>query len=319
MVCVWGNLLLVDMTDSNTSKYYRNSAEDRQILVSTSIRRADQLDLQVKRATVPIRTAFVVSPRAETPPPMTELLRGGRGGEVKLKLLLSMIWVAAAEPFDVTLPARVWAELIGLPDAETGGAARVSAAVRRLVKDGYVASDARPGMPSRLMLQEETGTGNPYSHPGSHWDKTSTSRPQDRPTYLQLPKELWTKGWLSLLSGPATAMLLALIEQTRGRKYEGIWFSPSVADRRYGLTEVTRKKGLTLLRDLGLITVSRRSVARNTLGPTRFRNTYAVDLDRMKIYTPLDAPPIPAPERPSFGVTEFNDIVARLNSSDKSF
>ena len=59
-----------------------------------------------------MRNDFIVSPVASQPPAMTRILRGGRGGGVvKLKTLLSMLWVAVAEPFDVTESGRVWAQL----------------------------------------------------------------------------------------------------------------------------------------------------------------------------------------------------------------
>src|SRR4051812_19975859 len=43
------------------------------------------------------------------PPPLARLLRGGRGGAVRTKLLLSILWVAAGEGHDVRFPARAFA------------------------------------------------------------------------------------------------------------------------------------------------------------------------------------------------------------------
>ncbi len=65
--------------------------------------------------------------------PVLARLRGGRGGEVKLKTLLSALWIGVAEPHDMTLPGRVWAQLIGLPDPGGRGAQRINSAVRQLV------------------------------------------------------------------------------------------------------------------------------------------------------------------------------------------
>lgn len=215
---------------------------------------------------------------------MTLMLRGGRGGEVKLKLLLSMLWIAVAAPYDVTQPARVWAELLGLEDPEKKGAARVNAAVRRLVEGGFLEVEKRKGHPSRLILREETGTGAPYTHPGSHWEpkKGSTNKPKDAPRYTQIPSELWTTGWMATLSAPAVAMLLILLEQTRGKNFDGLWFSPSVAAKRYGLNEVTRRKGIDELETFGLITVNRIPVGRGSLSAIRRRNTYSVEMDRFQ-------------------------------------
>lgn len=252
--------------------------------IETSRAVASLLAARVSRPQVPVRSAFIVSSDPAVPPPLTSLLRGGRGGEVKLKLLLSMLWIAVASPYDVTQPARVWAELLGLDDPESKGAARVNAAVRRLVEAGFLDVEKRKGQPSRLLLREETGNGAPYTHPGSHWEvkKGSTKKPKDAPRYTQLPAELWTHGWLATLSGPGLAMLLILLEQTRGKTYDGLWFSPSVAAKRYGLSEVTRRKGIDELDEARLITVDRIPVGRGTLATIRRRNTYSIEVDRFE-------------------------------------
>lgn len=213
---------------------------------------------------------------------MTLMMRGGRGGEVKLKLLLSMLWIAVKEPYDVAQPARVWAELIGLDEPETRGAARVNAAVRRLVEGDFLEVEKRPGQPSRLFLREETGRGAAYTHPGSHWEKhEGVPLPKNAPRYTQLPTGLWTEGWMAKLNAPAIAMLLVLLEQTRGKNYDDLWFSPSVAAKRYGLSETTRRKGIDELDEFGIITVDRVPVGRGTLSTIRRRNTYSIDLDRL--------------------------------------
>lgn len=272
------------MAYSNTQKNYQKHPTAASFFAALNI--AAKLDARLDRAAVQIRAAFVVSTTAAVAPPMTQLLRGGRGGgEVKLKLLLSMMWVAAREPYDVTHPSRVWAELLGLEDPEKKGAARISAAIRRLVEGGYLTAEARPGRPSRLILRDETGRGTDYVHPGRYWDPQASEsdlpKRKDKQYYFQLPTEFWTKGWITVLSGPAVAMFLALLEQTRGHRFEGIWFSQSVADRRYGLTEVTRRKGLQELTDTGLIETVRERIGIGTFDTIRYRNTYNVKLEHL--------------------------------------
>lgn len=250
--------------------------------VDVSRERATQLAGRLARKRVAVRSSFIVSMDPETPPPMTLMMRGGRGGEVKLKLLLSMLWVAVKEPYDVRQPARVWAELLGLDEPETRGAARVNAAVRRLVEGDFLEVDKRPGQPSRLILREETGRGAAYTHPGSHWEKREgLPLPKNAPRYTQLPTGLWTQGWMATLSTSAIAMLLVLLEQTRGKHYDDLWFSPSVAAKRYGLSETTRRKGIDELDALGIITVDRVPVGRGSLSAIRRRNTYSIDLERL--------------------------------------
>jgi hypothetical protein len=250
--------------------------------IDVSRERATQLAGRLARKRVAVRSSFIVSMDPETPPPMTLMMRGGRGGEVKLKLLLSMLWVAVKEPYDVRQPARVWAELLGLDEPETRGAARVNAAVRRLVEGDFLQVEKRPGQASRLILREETGRGAAYTHPGSHWEKREgLALPKNAPRYTQLPTTLWTQGWMATLSTSAVAMLLVLLEQTRGKHYDDLWFSPSVAAKRYGLSETTRRKGIDELDTLGIITVDRVPVGRGSLSTIRRRNTYSIDLARL--------------------------------------
>lgn len=247
---------------------------------------AERLHARLARESIPVRSAFVVSSESDVPPPLTQLLRGGRGGEVKVKLLLSMIWVAAAEPFDVTLPARAWAELLGLDDPGTKGAARVNAAIRKLIEMKYLGADKRPGQPSRIILRSELGDGDLYSHPGAAWDAAKDAAPRVRrniPRYMRIPSALWTSGWVALLSGPGMAMLLILLESARGRNPEDLWFAPSVAAARYSLNEATRKKGLDELESFGLITVGRALVVRDVLSTKRMRNTYTVQMEELMI------------------------------------
>src|SRR4051812_10374162 len=82
-----------------------------------------------KRA-LPLRRAFAERTDNTTPPPPpARLLRGGRGGSVRLRLSLASLWLGAAPPHELTYPARAWAELLDLDDPETAGARRVADAV----------------------------------------------------------------------------------------------------------------------------------------------------------------------------------------------
>lgn len=254
--------------------------------LETARKIAAELHGRVGREYVAIRSAFISSDTQDTPPPMTQLLRGGRGGEVKLKLLLSMLWVAAKEPYDVTLSARAWAELLGLEDADSKGSARVNAAVRRLGEQGFLRVERRPGMPNQVFLLEETGTGSAYTHPGSYW--TPARRSKSSPKYTRIPTELWRNGWIAKLSGPGLAMLLILLERARGQNFSGLWFSSSVAQQRYGLSEVTRRRGIEDLERLNLVIVDRAPIGKGTLATSRFRNTYTLNVIELEKVTPTD-------------------------------
>lgn len=284
---------------------------------------AERINERVGRARVQVRSGFIESRTPTTPPPMTQLLRGGRGGEVKVKLLLSMLWSAPSAPYDVTFPARTWATLLGLPDPDTKGAARVNDAIRTLTKLKYVRTVQRAGQPSRVFLLNELGTGDPYSHPGEIWlaVKDADSRARRKvPRYMQLPVDLWTKGWMAALSGTALAMLLVLLDSARGREPARLWFSQSVAKDRYALTEPTRKRGLDELEEYGLITVEREQVVRDEVSTRRYRNTYTVHTD-VFAQLPEEAGPdrIVLPKnsrrRASRLVVDFSDVAGQDDDS----
>lgn len=236
------------------------------------------------RLSAPVRQNFVVQAAADGPaPPLARLLHGGRGGEVKIKTLLSIIWIAVREPYDVRASAQVWARLIGLADPGGRGAARVNSALRQLVKNEYLRREATVGEASRFFLLEESGTGRPYTPPGRRVvELRSKEADFSEHRYLQVPTQLWTNGWLAELHGPGLAMLLALLAQASGRDHRDIWFSPGVADERFHLSEETRKRGLDQLAELRLVTIRRRPIARQPWDSTRLRNTYTLNLDHMR-------------------------------------
>src|SRR5688572_19748264 len=69
-----------------------------------------------------IRYAFIARAEAADPsPPLARLLRGsgGRGGAVRLKLYLTMLWLARGRQDPVfAYPAQQYAALLGLPSPE---------------------------------------------------------------------------------------------------------------------------------------------------------------------------------------------------------
>lgn len=240
-----------------------------------------------KRVSAPVRVSFIGANDSQRPageaPPLTRILRGGRGGEVRLKLELSFLWFAASAPYDLAYPARVWASLLGLDDPEGRGTRRVRQAISALQRESLIEVRTHPGAPSRITLLDEGGFGFPYSLPGESYSKSRGSGQEWRHRYIQIPDTFWTNGWISTLSGAAVAMLLVLFAELGQRDYETteVWFSPSQAQRIYGLSEDTRSKGLRELRSAKLITAQKRSSSRDTLDFRRLRNTYRLNVDTL--------------------------------------
>ncbi|WP_329414745.1 hypothetical protein OG563_18395 [Nocardia vinacea] len=110
---------------------------------------------------------------------------GGRGGHIRLALLLSIIWVASKPPHDATRPARWWAEVAGLPDPTGAGARRVLNAMRELHERGFPTMEGgKNGQSPTVQLLNEIGDQTAYQLPFEDLE----------PNYVRVPHQLWTKG-----------------------------------------------------------------------------------------------------------------------------
>lgn len=240
-----------------------------------------------KRTSAPVRVAFIGANDSKRDvgaiTPLAQILRGGRGGEIRLKLELSFLWFAVNPPHDLAYPARVWATLLGLEDPEGRGARRVRQGISALEQASLIEVRTHPGEPSRITLLDEGGFGTAYTLPGDAYNRARGSGQEWRHRYIQLPDTLWTNGWMATLSGAALAMLLVLFAELgqRNAATTDLWFSPSQALKVYGLSEDTRSKGLRELRAAELVTARKRAASRDALDFRRLRNTYRLNLEKL--------------------------------------
>ncbi|MFI6900228.1 hypothetical protein ACIBKY_03145 [Nonomuraea sp. NPDC050394] len=212
-----------------------------------------------RTAGAPLRKGFVSTEfyTGQGSPPLANLLRGGgRGGQLRLKLYLSLLWLSAKEPYDSSLPARAWAALLGLADHETRGVRRVQEAIRDLESHNLISVRDRGGHPSVLTLLDENGQGQAYLTPSDVYSRLQSLNAQPeqlRPhRYFRIPSALWTQGHIARLGGPGISMLLVLLCEQREAGND-VWFSPRVAKERFDLSPSTRSQGLQELRDLNLV------------------------------------------------------------------
>jgi hypothetical protein len=230
-----------------------------------------------------IRYRFITRLDASAPsPPLARILRGGggRGGTTRLKLYLSLLWLARNRNLDRPVfgyPAQQLAALLGLPHPESAGARRVQEALRWLAKESFVALDRRPGDVTRVHLLDDAGTGQPYQAAGSLATRAPRRSQKEREQhfYVQLDAQFWTKGWITVLSGAAIAMYLSCLYEQRGQPDEPVWIAPRMGRERYDLSDETRNKGLRELTDQGLLSLGRRPVPTATFDERyRARNVY---------------------------------------------
>jgi hypothetical protein len=231
-----------------------------------------------------MRRVFVEREDISVPTPLAQMIRGGRGGEVRLKTYLSMLFIAGAAPYDVSYPARAWATLIDLDKPETKGARRVNEAVSWLEANEFVTVANNPGQPSRVTLLNERGKGEKYELPGAAYNKLRTKKGDEaakRNRYIKVPSAFWTSGWLSVLSTPAVSMYLVLLCAQTSDEISEVWFSPDQARKLYSLSADTRSRGLAELREAELVSVRRKALSNDVFDVQRFRNAYTLCLDRL--------------------------------------
>jgi hypothetical protein len=234
----------------------------------------------------PVRYGFIRRERAaDPPPPLIKLLRGGEGGrgsaggDVRISLLLSLLWVVHDDP-TLTYPARAWAALLGLTDPETAGARRIKNALRWLDGNGFIELETARGHDAVIHLLEDTGSGRRYELPGATYTRLRPNAAAAAPhRYIRLPSQLWTNGWLSQLKGPGLTMLLILwLESGREVNHTPpwVWLSPKMAEERYALSEETRLKGAQELTKLGLLKTNTRAVPADAFEFRRGRNSHQI-------------------------------------------
>ncbi|WP_239338061.1 hypothetical protein [Frankia sp. CiP3] len=233
---------------------------------------ARRLGSKRREAGAPVRNYFVADDREGVKPPLAHLLSasstggGGRGGQLRLKIYLSLLWVCAAPPYAAIRPARAWAGLLGLDDPEGHGARRVQEAMRDLQNRRMVSIHDRGGHASAVTPLIELGTGKPYMSPSETYSRLNkmkglSAEQLAEHRYFRVPSTLWTSGLISRLTGPGLAMLLVLRCEQQGKDGDPVWFSPERALTRFGLAESTRRQGLEQLRKEGIVTTVTRKLS----------------------------------------------------------
>jgi hypothetical protein len=105
-------------------------------------------------------------------PMLSELLRGGRGGEVRLKLYLSTVLLAGSKHSHeihgkntiVDVSGPTWARALALPDPAAAGARRVADAQNQLASKRLIKVNRRPGQEPRVQLLHPSGSTCHHPH-----------------------------------------------------------------------------------------------------------------------------------------------------------
>lgn len=213
---------------------------------------ASALAESVKRDSCPLRRSFVEGPEDATgPTPLASLLRtrelaGGKGGGLRIALLLTLIWVNARPPYSTSRVAAYWAELLGMEDPRGDGARAVRDALHELADRGLVRLHSTGSRTEIALLNE--------SQPAVAGKAVPYTPPYGLEAYVPVPRAFWTDGLAGGLSGAGIAMYLCSLAMTRADDPE-FFISTSFFDERYGISRSSRKRGLAELAERGVLTV----------------------------------------------------------------
>lgn len=193
------------------------------------------------RRFVPIRRALLQTREGRKRGGPTSQL-GKREAALDLYLLLHAL--ASREPWDVTLPARVWARLLGASE-NASGTTLISRQWSWLEEQRLVRT-SRAGRARRIVLLREDGSGRPYTHPGVMIGDSPAEG-----DYFRLPHAYWRGGWDARL--PLAAKLVLLIACSLRDPFI---LPVEHAAQWYGTSANRIHRGLSELRAVGLLDMS---------------------------------------------------------------
>jgi hypothetical protein len=148
---------------------------------------------------VPLRRAFVQDRRrGGGAGPLAAFVTARRRRALDLYLLLRAL--ASKEPWDVELPAVVWARLLGL--SRDGAGTAISRQWTWLEQQRLI-DQQQTGRQRRLIVLREDGSGRRYTHPG-----VATNEVAAEGDYFPLPHTYWAAGMQEWADLPTKAVLL---------------------------------------------------------------------------------------------------------------
>lgn len=269
-------------------------------------------------AGAPVRRGFIRRGTRGDVSPLAQLLSGasasrgggGRGGRLRVALLLTLLWQLARSPHTTIRPARYWAELLELDDPENAGARAIRSSLHELERRGFIrSSDRGPGVMPEITLLDESLSGRAYKLPHI---QAMEEGPDGDTSYFRVPESFWVNSLHSKLSGAGIAMYLVAMSRAGWGNDPTFWLSPARFSEEYGLSDSTRKKGLKELVDLGVLTQELRSIDRSGgQGHRRFlRSVYTV-------VASYRAPGATEPEKPS-PIDELKELIrlSKLRSGE---
>lgn len=220
-----------------------------------------------RKEQVPFGSTFLRS-NDDIRPPLARLIQGGRGGQTRLKLYLTITMMATRSPHDIQSPPSpgLWARTFAMVDP--AASRRVTSNLRWLHNNKFIVLTSRAGNIPKITLLNTAGTGGPYVRPTVAGD-----------TYITLPLDLWNQGWILKLSATALALLMAIRDVQQAQD------QPRYASRQrhdsYHLSWDTWTRASKELASQDVLQITRLPQG-GDFDYQRMRNLYRINLERLK-------------------------------------
>ncbi|MGO4254992.1 hypothetical protein [Marmoricola sp. RAF53] len=206
-----------------------------------------------RRSTVQIAEEYA---RIQSPEQAaTELSRLFAQGEVVMKLYLTLVLLTRQPPHELfrLVPDHYWAELLGYEELNDADPIP-GAGTRRIKRALTVLASAGPGDSPMVVRTPVRGRGARFTVP-IHPPLPS------RAPWITIPLELWSRGWINVMSARALFVFLCLRLVLAGKPDEEGAHVSSWDRERFAIKEDTWQRGVRELELLGLVTTATARVA----------------------------------------------------------
>lgn len=196
-----------------------------------------------RRSTVQLPREFArIQKPSQTETPLSAMFSHG---EAVMKVYLTLVLLTRKPPHDLfrTLPDHFWAEMLGYEELDSAdpvpgaGTKRIKRAMSLLQRSGP---------------DEETHWIERTRVPGRGYKHAVTHLPPTEPPYITIPLELWSHGWITILSARGLFVYLVLRLILKGAN-DDVGAHVSATDRKdHAIKDDTWQRGLKELETLGL-------------------------------------------------------------------
>jgi len=191
------------------------------------------------RQWLPLRRSFTqLRSKGGGAGPLSWFVSGRRRRALDLYLLAHA--AASKEPWDVGLPATVWARMLGLEGS--GGLTSVSRQWTWLEQRQLISTHRQDTL-RKVSLLREDGSGSAYWHPG-----VSEAQAAPEGDYFALPYAYWELGLQDRIDLPTKAVLLIALSRP-----DDFILPLEHAAKWYSVSPDSLRSGLRLLQTLGYL------------------------------------------------------------------